>query len=283
MLKPASHYRIDWRREFATLAPYLNGNGGVIGVEYDSEEAAIDKFNHLIKEGFARPGDHMWTSLRVDHEWFTTRRVAGILDEMDRLLADAGFPAERACEGLYALNLFSGNDVAGDLRANLTNVTLQMDGPVAGAAFRGRVRAVSEAMCRYIASGGHFMIVINDTPIPDQAGFWHEIWLGGLAKACGDKLLVIVHAGPRAERRYHADAPVRDRILYLPDSFESDETRENDAYDDLFEVFKAEGFECPEESAGAYLDATLFSVRLLHLRLSAALMNKNIRSGERKR
>lgn len=220
--------------------------------------------------------------MRVDHEWFTTRRAAGILDEMDRLLADAGFSPERTQEERYAIDLLSGNDVSGDLTATLTNVTLQVGSPLAGAAFRTRLRAVSEAMRIYVASGGHFMIVINDAPASDQSGFWQEIWLGGLAEACGDKLLLIVHAGPRAGRRYHTDTPARDRLLYLPSSFEAEDSRQDDVYDDLFDLFKTEGFECPEESAGTFLNATMSSVRLLHLRLSAALMNKNRWKGERK-
>jgi hypothetical protein len=285
MLKLASHYRIDWRREFEALAPYLKGKGGIVGIEYDSDEAASDKFNYLLKENFGRPGNHMWSSLRVDHDWFTTHKAAGILDEMNRLLTDAGFPAERTQEEHYALNLFSGNDLEqGDLTSNWTNVTLHVGGLLAGAALRARVRAVSEAMCRYIACGGHFMIVVNDAPVSHQSEFWRDIWLGGLAEACGEKLLLVIHAGPRAGRRYHDDSPQLDERVFLPNSFEAEDSRQDDAYDDLFDVFKAEGFENPGESATLHLTGTMSSVRQLHVKLSAAIMNRNKNrwNGERK-
>jgi hypothetical protein len=282
MLKPASHYRIDWHREFETLAPYLLGNGGVVGVEYDSEEAAADKFNHLLKEDFGRPGNRMWSSMRIDHDWFTTRRGGGILDEIERLLSAAGFASERAPERRFAIDLLSGNDIGGNFTANVENVSIQMGGALAGAALRDRVRVTSEAMRRYVACGGHFMIVVNDAPVVDQSEFWQEIWLGGLAEACGDALLLVIHAGPKARRQYHPESPQLDQRLFIPDSFETDDLRQDQVYDDLFDILKAEGFERPEETAGAFLTVTMSSVRQVHMKLSAVIMNKNKWSGEQK-
>lgn len=282
MLKQASHYRLDWLREFQILAPFLKGNAGIVGVEYASEEAAPDKFNHLLKEDFGRPGNRMWNSLRIDHDWFTTRKVGGILDEIDRLLTDAGFAVEPIQQERYDIGILSGNDIGGDFTANVQNMTVHVSGSLARAAVRARVSATSEEMRRYVRCGGHFMIVVNDTPLAEQSEFWHEVWNRGLAEACVENVLLVIHAGPKSGRRFHTDSPPPSKRFVLPDSIEADDLRQDQVYDDLYDVFKAEGFNDPAESAGTLLSATMSSVLQIHMKLSAAIMNKNKWNGERK-
>ena len=72
MFKPAVYYRLDWNPEFKKLKPYLEGRGGVVQISYMSEDAAPDLFAHLLKEGYGKPGNGMWTSLRIYREWHTT-------------------------------------------------------------------------------------------------------------------------------------------------------------------------------------------------------------------
>lgn len=280
MFKSAAEYRIDWKSEFAKLAPYLAGMGGVVSLEYVSDEAAPEKFNHLLKEDFGKkPGNGLWVSIRIDHDWYTTRRAPGILDEFERLLADAGYVAEASDGDPLVQNYFSGNDIGGDMNITLTDVTFPTNSWLTAAVLSARLRVVCTTMKRFVESGGHLMIVVNDAEIRDQSEFWQRIWNAGLAEACGENVFLVIHAGPRARRRRHADAPEPDKTLFLPDSVEADDTRHDQMYDDLLTIFEREGFKEPGEAAVLYLSNNKSSVRHVNMRLSAAIMAVKSRKG----
>ena len=65
----------------------------------------------------------------------------------------------------------------------------------------------------------------------------------------------------------------------LPTGFDTDEARENDAYDDLIDIFVSEGqtSEAASASASTLLATNLNSVSKLHANLAAVLMHR--RSG----
>lgn len=281
MLKPAAHYRLNWKAEIKKLRPYMEGRGGVVAIEYASEDAAPEKFNYLLKEDFGKPGNGMWNSMRIDHEWYTTRRAEGILDELDRLLGEAGFAAEGKAEHA-PLTLLSENTVKGNMTVNMVGVVLHGGYIRTDRLLRARVKSVCGAMRRYVDAGGHFMIVVNDAPISNQATFWREIWNDGLSHASGDNVLLIIHAGPKAGRLQHSESPSPDEVIYLPSSVESDDSRQDDIYDDLFTIFEKEGFHEPAECAAIHLSNNKSSIRQLHVQLSAAIMNVKKRTGEQK-
>lgn len=268
MLKRATDYRIDWDFEFNKLRPYLLGKYGVVCLEYRSEDAAPEKFNHILKEDFGKnPGNSRWTSIRIDDDWYTTRKAGGILEQFERLLTDVGFPPAKAGRQGFDLSVASDNDVGGDMSITMSDVNIYI-----GAGLSAQLDAVCESMRNFIRNGGHFMIVVNDAAIRDQSEFWQRIWKAGLEAACEGGVLLVIHSGPRSERRRHADSPDPDETLFLPDSVEADQGRHDEMYDDLIDIFKKEGFKEPGESAVLYLTNLKSSVRLVNMRLSAAIM-----------
>lgn len=270
----AAYYRLDWRSEFKTLEPFLSGRGGVVQVEYNSGDAAPDMFNHLLKEEFsARSGNGFRLSLRIDQDWYTTRQVSGILDELDRLLAGAGFPVDQTPVESQSICFVAGNEVEGDMNTTITGNTFNLGNGFHGRALATRRSSVCAAMRRYVARGGRFMITMNDAPLQDQSIFWQQLWNVGLSEAGGNNILLLIHAGPMAGRMKHQDSPVANVKIFLPDSIEGDETRQDDIYDDLVDIFEREGIPGAAGCAVTHLENNKNSVLQLHVKLSGVLMS----------
>ena len=282
-LQRANHYRLDWGNEFRKLKPFLDGEGGVVHIEFYDEHAAPEKFNHLLKEAFGRADNQMWLSLRIDADWHTTREPEWMLDELAQRLAKSGFPAEYKACALENLSFLSGNDVDGDMQVEMNgvNVNVHADGNLGGFARRARLEAVCAAMARYVAAGGHIMIVVNDAPVVAQTRFWREIWHGGLADAGAQNLLLVYFVGPEAGREPHQDSPNADVRLVLPSSIESDEKRQEEVYDDVFSLFQIDGFsgEAAAMAADTLLASNGRSVRELHSGLSKLIMRRKTKFG----
>lgn len=275
----AAKYRLDWRSELERLSPYLNGNGGVVRIEYNSDDAAPSFFNHILKEDFGKPDNKMWISLRIYPEWFTTRKVPGILDEIDRLLAEVGFPAKKIPT---ELKILTNNVVGHDLNVTIEGLTIHQGGGPKGIALRERTASVCAAMSRYVKAGGQFMITVNDAPILEQTDFWQQIWNAGLAEAGGGNLVLMIHAGPKAERQQHDESPEPNEIIILPDSVETDEIRCEHIYDDLIDAFTAAGVQDSVGSATVHLESNKQSVLQLHMKLSASIMAVKMREEQRR-
>ncbi|MGJ4962954.1 hypothetical protein [Bradyrhizobium sp. HKCCYLRH3061] len=282
-MRDAAAFRLDWRSEFKRLSPYLDGiRGGVVRVDYDSEDAAPDKFNFLLKEYFGKPKNGMRCSLRIDHEWFTTRQVFGILDEISRILADAGFPDELdPADCASSGNIIANNSVDGNMTVAISNSTITINGRVDERALRARLKSTCAAMRRYVGAGGHFMFVVNDAPLEDQAEFWQRIWNAGLSAAVGENAVLVVGAGPKSGKRHHPDSPEPDELIVLPVSVETDEARQDVIYDDLVEVFQRNGVQGAEAAAQTYLSCHARSMLQLNMQLSATLLS--IRNREARR
>lgn len=277
----AKHYRLDWESEFRRLKPFLDGRGGVVCIEFYDEHAAPEKFSHLLKEAFGRPDNQMWFSLRIDPDWDTTHEPEWVLDELARLLAKAGFPVEEAASGPEYINILSGNDVGGDMQVGMDGVDFYIDARGRGSARRARLEAVCAAMARYVAAGGHIMIVVNDAPVAAQTRFWREIWRGGLADAGGDNLLLVHYIGPAAGHQPHQDSPEAEMSLVLPSSIESDERRQEEVYDDVFSIFESAGYgrEAAAMAADTLLASNGRSVQELHSGLSKLILRRKTKSG----
>jgi len=282
-MRDAVSFRLDWRSEFKRLSQYLDGiRGGVIKVEYDSEDAAPDKFNFFLKEYFGKPKNGMRCSLRIDHEWYTTRQVFGILDEIGRILADAGFPADLdQADCVSGGNVVANNSVHGDMTVAIQGSTITINGRVDERALRARLESICAAMRKYVGAGGHFMFVVNDAPLADQAEFWQRIWNAGLSAAVGENAVLVIGAGPKSGKRHHPDSPEPDELIVLPISVLTDEVRQDVIYDDLVEIFQSNGIKGAESAAQTYLTCHAHSMLQLNMQLSATLMS--IRNREARR
>lgn len=272
----AENFRLNWRSEFRKLSPYLQSQEGVVRVNYRSENAAPGMFNHLLKEEFvAHASNGPRLSLRIDSDWFTTRVVAGVLDELDRLLGEAGFPAERADIEYKLINFVTENEVQGNMITTVTNNTFNLGSEASAQAQAARLASVCAAMRKFVEAGGHFMVVLNDTPLSKQSVFWQQIWNVGLSDAGRGGLLLVIHAGPKSEQQQHEDSPRASECLYLPDSVESDESRQDHIYDDLIDVFQRNDIMSHEASAAAaaHLANNADSMSKLYSKLGATLMS----------
>lgn len=267
-----SKFLLDWHSERERISPYLRGKGGIIRLEYESENAAPHKFNHFLKEKFANQGNLLWCSIRIDHGWFTTRQVVGILDELDRLLSEVGFKPEIPEEASGPLKVLADNDVGGNMSSYIESLEINYGGFVSGRALRARTDAVFSAMKQYSESGGRFMVILNDMPIHEQNEFWSQVWNAGLSIAGGDRMLLVIHAGPKAKKQLHHDSPEPCERIVLPDSVEDGSERDGYFYDDIFDAFKDAGIAEPSSVAGVYLEAYRSSVLQINMKLSTAIM-----------
>lgn len=265
-------FRLDWHQEFKKLSCHLNGQGGVIHLEYQSENSAPLKFNYFLKEAFATD-NASWRSLRIDHEWFTTRQAYGMLDEIDRLLAEVGFRAEFPIEANAAVNILTEVDVAGNMTTNINGLHVNCGAGRSGRAFRERAEAVFEAVRRYVESGGRFMVIVNDMPLSDQTEFWQQIWNAGFSAAGGEDMLLLIHVGPKAGYQRHHDSPPASERIILPDSVEEDCDRDYQFFDDLSDAFANAGIGEPHVPAGVHLENNRASILKINMKLSAAIMS----------
>jgi hypothetical protein len=265
-------FRLDWRQEFKRLSPYLEKQGGVIRIEFQSENAAPLKFNHFLKEAFAQT-DTVWRSLRIDHEWFTTRQVHGVIDEIDRLLTEVGFPAKFPIEPTAPINILTDVEVGGNMTTNISGLHVNHGPGHSGRAFRERADAVFEALRHYIEGGGRFMVIVNDMPLADQTEFWRHVWNSGLSAAGGSAMLLVIHAGPKAGRRQHHDSPDANERIILPCAVEEDTDRDYQFFDDLSDAFAKAGIGEPGAPAGVHLENNRGSILLINMKLSAAIMS----------
>lgn len=280
-MKAGKDFRLDWHPEFRALSPFLKRDGGVVVIEYSSIDAAPEKFNHLMKEEFSQSGNLNWVSLRIDNDWYTTRQIGDILDEFERLLGGVGFQVETTLHSRGDFHFIADNEVGGDLKIHLENVNISRSAPT-WTDLKERIIAIGNALVNYQASGGRFMLVINDASLSEQSNFWNRIWHGGLEAYIHDSFLLVIHSGPRSERKVHPDAPEPNLRIFLPDSVEADESRQDSILDDLIDICMKNGVENPDSVAATYLECNKDSVRNLNANLIAKILDIKSRVDRRR-
>ena len=276
--------QIDWRPELDAFAPYLADKSGVVRFRFASADCAANHFSTLLKQAFVdRTGNGTRFSVRIDHDFATTHTPLDILDEIATQLgrvgidvADPPLPASPA--------ILTGNDVAGDMSTSVGSINLTYASQIGRMALQQRIGAVHDAIDKFVAANGRFMIEFRDSPLASQNGFWRDIWGELLAKFVGKEMVFVHMLGPLSHQTAHEDAPAPDWAKTLPTGFATDDARQNDAYDDLIDVFQGEGQgeQVASASATTHLEQNLDSVRGLHSNLAAVLMklSANKRVGE---
>ena len=276
-----AHFRLDWLREAERLQPYFDGKPGVVRIDFDSEDAAVGKFNHFIKEQFQNGnGKGQWLSLRLDDEWSTTHALDDKIFVIARKLEEAGIVVDWK-QGQSAVgNVASGNEAGGDINITISD-SVNMNGTdTSPKGVQNRLGLVCDAMRQFINNGGHFMLIINDMKRRDQGKVWKSIWHAGLQDAGGDALSLVYYVGPECKGEPHEDAPAADVLFKLPDNIETDETRKNDVFNDVVEILTSQaGYsaEAAESAACMLVDSSSDSVKRLHMGLSKAMMNLSAR------
>ena len=277
-----AHFRLDWQSEAKKLKPIFDGGPGFVRIDFQSVEAAVDKFNHFIKEQFQNGnGNGERLSVRLDDDWSTTHTINDQIDAVARKLEEAGISIDWSQTQSGVGDVASGNQTGGDLDIDIANSVIVNGMDASAAGVQKRLNLVCEAMRQFVANGGRFLLVVNDMDKQNQGKIWKAIWNTGLREAGGDRLSLVYYVGPKCGQEPHDDAPAPNVAFTLPHSIEADDTRQDEVYDDVFEILTDRGYSS-EEAVGAakmLVDSNSHSVRRLHLGLSNTLMNLSVRRG----
>lgn len=277
-----AHFRLDWLQEAEKLKPYFDGKPGVFRIDFESEDAAVDKFNHFVKEQFQNGhGNGQRLSLRLDDDWSTTHTIDDQIFAIARKLKEAGIGVDWDAHELSVGDIASGNSAeTGNIDINISNSVFGMDASPNG--IQKRLELVCEATKQFVASGGRFMLIVNDMQRHDQGKVWKSIWNAGLCEAGGDHISLVYYVGPKCGQAAHDDAPVPNATFQLPHNIETDDARQDEVYDDIFEILTdREGYssEAASAAAGAIVSNSSHSVRRLHMGLSKAIMFNAAKKG----
>jgi hypothetical protein len=263
--------RIDWRSEIAVMDPYLEAQSGVIHIRFEGEDCAPNQFSTLLKKLFSGLGEKRF-SIRVDHDFATTHVAHDILTEFETQLGNSGIKVKTA-DLPTSLKILTEIETGGDTEIHVGSVSVNTDPH--HAILDQRVEAICSALERFIAEGGRFMIEHRDAPERWQRMFLQRIWEPLLSKFVGSGLVYIQMLGPKCQQTPLEDAPSPHVVRTLPTGFETDEARQGDAYDDLIDIFEAEGHtrEAASAAASAHLQNNLNSVSRLHNNLAGVLLS----------
>jgi hypothetical protein len=276
-----SNFRLDWLREAKKLERYFDGQPGVVRIDFESEEAAVNKFNWFIEEQFEnRDGNSRWLSARLDDDWSTTFTVDDQIYAVARKLEEAGIVVDWTQAQSGVGDVASGNQSNGHIDITISDSVIMNGFDASAAGVQKRLNLVCEAMGRFIADGGRFMLVVNDMKKQDQGKIWKAIWNAGLRDAGGDRLSLVYYAGPKCGREPHGDAPAPEVQFTLPHSIETDDARKDEVYDDIIEILRSHaGYSDDEASktAGGLVASNCDSVLRLHMGLSKTIMFNNLK------
>ena len=281
---PRENFRLDWLSEAAKLEPYFKGQSGVVRINFRSNDAAVGKFNHFIKEQFQdRDANGQRLSLRLDEEWLTTYTLDDQIHTIANKLKEAGivfdWPHEQAATAIG--KVASGNKSDGDIKINISNVLIEHGVDVSPRGFQGRREIVFDAMKKFVENGGRFMLIVNDMKRDHQGKVWKSIWNSGLQKAGGNHVSLIYYVGPQCGHEPHDDAPAPDVEFRLPHDIETDKGRQEEVCKDILEILVREGYneEAASAAANTIVSINCHSVKELHMGLSKTIMSHAAKKG----
>lgn len=264
-------HRIDWRSEFGKLKPYIAGKGGIVRIRYPGDRSGWLRFDGILKADYAAAGPGR-ASIRIDPEWHTTHLVEDILTEFELKLEALGCPCSASPGSSARLSLLSNNQFDGDAKIEMRNVYIA-EGPQNRARARvERLVQIAAMLTQLLDAGDRLMVVVHHAPAKQQNQFWRQIWAGGLA-ALVAKGLFLVHLCADEQDDRSRESPAPELELFLPGDFR-DESRQDQAYDDLYEVFQSAGLDGDAASAAAsvHLTNNIDNVAALHDNLFAVLL-----------
>lgn len=284
---PTRVYPIDWRDEFAQLAPYLNGRGGVVRIRYVGTPCAPSTFLDTLKSEYECKDDNCdWRSIRIDHEVYSVRYLSGIRDEFVRKIG-LKLPEAHGLEGSPAsLNVFTDVEASGAVHAEVSNVSqniyLNGDNPALMSQVRGRwVTDLCGQLAEFL-SVGHIMVVVNHGSHEDQDEFWRYMWQDGLENVVGAGLLLMHMVNVSDETTgIHDLAPTANSEIDLPVALSAN--ARDHAIEDITEILMREVAAIPEDEARTRADTLVRThvddIPRLHRQYSALLMQLGQQTG----
>lgn len=270
--------QIDWRTEFDAIRPYLDGQDGIVRIEFSNNDCAPNHFSSLLKQKFAGSGGLRF-SIRIDHDFATTHVAHDIIEEFEVQLARHKIEFEKP-QLPSQFNAF--NDIHSGENTTINIGSVSVGGDTLQSILKQRGEALCIALEKFVDSGGRFLIEHRDAPVAWHKMFIRHIWDPILSRFAGRGLFYVQMIGPKCDGTAPEDMPTPDLIRALPTGFETDESRENDAYDDLIDIFEAEGYsrEAASAAAVAHLNNNLKSVAKMHNNLAGVLLSLKRRQAD---
>ncbi len=272
--------QINWRSEFESLKPYLEGRGGVAHVRYLGGACAPNAFLQTIKTAYeGHTSDGRRTSLRIDPDFFTTHYLGDVLQALASKLGCALEIVKTTPPVIEEIVLASGNAAEGNMDVN-ANVHIHTGEHADASGLRDRrVAMLCEAAQEFLGTG-RFMIVLNATAPNLLAPFWRDLWEKGLKNSVKNGLFLVKMVDE--EKGYsgtHPDEPEPELVVSLPVEF--DDRRQSDAIEDLAKILIREvkqqtNLDLPMTAATRSVRAFVYShtrsISRLHTEWSGVLM-----------
>jgi hypothetical protein len=233
-----SNDQIDWRNEFAALRPYFNKKGGVVHIRYHGSESAPNAFLMTLKWRFEKFRlNESRASVRIDPEiGFTTHYT---IDVMQTIANKVGYALESSGALSATFNIASGNTSQAGMDVDVGSIHIDALGHADAPMIRDRRITQLVMATRRFLSNGHFMIVLNDCTMAEQAFFWRDLWAKGFNNLTADGLLLVKMVDSEKQNQSkHPDEPEPTIRLSLP--VEYDDSRQLDVVEDLAAILVRE-------------------------------------------
>lgn len=273
-------FPLDWRPELKKLEPFFAGKGGVVRIWYEGRDCAPHRFNAILKERYQKSDNGLWTSIRIDPEWHTTHLLEDVLHEFERKLREVGFIEENGQQlAMPPVSVLSDNDIDGNADISIESSIIGSYVESGNSPMRRdkKISAICNSLKQFLIDNGHFMIVMNHASPGRQSYFWRLMWRGGLDRLTQRGLLLIHFVDRAEEANIHPDAPVEELSLHLPKALLGDDSRQDDVYDDLIDIFEALGHDRDSAAMGArvHLQNNLEKISDLHDKLITVLLTNH--------
>lgn len=237
--------KINWRDQFETLEPYLDGAGGVLVVRYaDAERCAPNAFIQALTSQYefaAEPGRRV--SIRLDPDDYNTRFLAGVRETLRLKLGFAPAPTP-TLTGTFGSNNDSGG---GEMNLQMTIHQHGSDSAQARELTAWREDFLGK-LDTFLSGGRSVMIILGEGPEGAHRGFWRDLWRAGMAPLTKKGLCVVsMLCDPDGRTRPAADAARADRMVDLPTGYGAGEAAH--AIEDVTAIFQAEANLDPDRAA----------------------------------
>lgn len=248
---------IDWRDEFAELAPYVFDSGGVVRVRYVGVQSAPTAFIQALSADYDSRHER-WQSVRLDRSDFNVHFLEGVRSVFERkmrldLPQSAGDPAGEP-------SIAIGTDIDGERDVNLCVGDVIQEVHIHGDSdvhlFRDRDRWI-DTLCQQLRdflADGRMMVIMAHSEPAEQDEFWRYMWQDRLELLVG-KGLSLVHLLDvgNGDRSIHDLAPAPNRTINLPTAFNA--SQKVHAAEDMTNILLTEISDISEREARLLADA----------------------------
>lgn len=189
--------RIDWREQFDKLATYIDGNGGVVLINYHGESCAPNAFvatlrsehNSITNKPVAPKSYFQGHTIIISKENYATRYMSELRGEFEQCL-DIKLSLVEKINERFNSTIASNNSAQGNQTIE-THIHYGDDSEIARGV--GRDKWVSD-LCNQlenILKHRRVMLILMHGASEEQHEFWNKLWDKGVAKFVKHGLVLI--------------------------------------------------------------------------------------------